>query len=170
MLTPLFKQEKHVSMFNDNEIVDDEDEDEYYVTLLPGSNYEMEFDKDQDWMEYNIPVPKQQHKANLDLVPSSLLVAKSVNGKPSLRLLKVLFDSGGTKTTFNRRCLPDGAMPYLLSIPAIGTTAAGAFNQQQAYDWKIAYFPNLVEAKEDRMHQCNSFRCSNFSIRCYIGT
>jgi hypothetical protein len=67
-------------MFNDNEIVDDEDEDEYYVTQLPGSDYEMEFDKDQDWMEYNIPVLKQQHKANLDLVPSSLLVAKSVNG------------------------------------------------------------------------------------------
>jgi hypothetical protein len=87
-------------MFNDNEIVAD-DEDEYYVTQLPGSDYEMKFDKDQDWMEYNIPVPKQQPKANLDLVPSSLLVAKSVNGKSSLRLLKVLFDSGGTKTLFN---------------------------------------------------------------------
>jgi hypothetical protein len=87
----------------------------------------MEFDEDEDWVECNIPVPKQQPKANLDLAPSSLLAARTINGKPSSRLLKMLFDSGGTKTLFNRRCLPTGATPHMLDAPAIGTTAAGAF-------------------------------------------
>jgi hypothetical protein len=81
--------------------VTSDEEDECHVTQLPGSDYEMEFDEAQDWVEYNIPVPKQQPKANLDLAPSSLLAARTINGKPSSRLLKVLFDSGGTKTFFN---------------------------------------------------------------------
>jgi hypothetical protein len=81
--------------------VTSDEEDEYCVTQLPGSDYEIEFDEDQDWVEYIIPFPKQQPKANLDLAPSSLLAARTINGKPSSRLLKVLFDSGGTKTLFN---------------------------------------------------------------------
>jgi hypothetical protein len=40
--------------------VTSDEEDEHYVTQLPGSDYEMEFDEDQDWVEHNIPVPKQQ--------------------------------------------------------------------------------------------------------------
>jgi hypothetical protein len=128
--------------------VTSDDEDEYYVTQLPGSDYEMEFDEDQDWVEYNIPVPKQQPKANLDLVPSSLLVARTINGKPSLRLLKVLFDSGGTKTLFNRRCLPTGATPYTLDTPAIGTTAAGAFKSTTGVRLEDCVLPEFSRSKK----------------------
>jgi hypothetical protein len=87
-------------MFED--AVASDDEDERCVTQSPGSDCKMEFDKDQDWVECNVPVPKQQPKANQDLVPSSLLAAQTINGKPSSRLLKVLFDSGGTKILVNR--------------------------------------------------------------------
>jgi hypothetical protein len=79
-----------------------DDEDEHHVTQLPGSDCEMEHDEDQDRVEHNIPVPKQQPKANPDLLSSSLIVARTINGKPSLRLLKVLFDSGGTNALFNQ--------------------------------------------------------------------
>ena len=110
MPTLLFFKEKQKSnefecfMLDDNETeaadditvsaVASDDEDEHCLTQLPGSDCEMEFDEDQDWLECNTPVPKQQPKANLDLAPSSSLVAKTVNGKPSLQLLKALFDSG----------------------------------------------------------------------------
>jgi hypothetical protein len=81
--------------------VTSDEEDESCVTQLPGSDHEMEFDKDQDWVEHDIPVPKQQPKANLDLAPSLLLAAQTINGKSSSQSLKVSFDSGGTKTLFD---------------------------------------------------------------------
>jgi hypothetical protein len=70
-------------MFDDTVETDDitvsavtsDDKNEHHVTQLPGSDYKMEFDEDEDWVECNVPVPKQQPKANLDLAPSSLLVA-----------------------------------------------------------------------------------------------
>jgi hypothetical protein len=49
---------------------------------------------------YNIPT---------DLVPSSILVPCTIQGQRSATLLKVLFDSGGTKMFINKHCLPRGA-------------------------------------------------------------
>ena len=46
-------------------VAEDDNEDKCCVAQLPGSDCEMEFDKDQDWMERDIPAPKQQPKANL---------------------------------------------------------------------------------------------------------
>jgi hypothetical protein len=158
------KKEKQTSnefesfMFDDDETAETEDvtvsavasdnEDEHCVTQLPGSDCEMECDEDQDWVECDIPVPKQQPKANPDLVPSSLLVARTINGKPSLRLLKVSFDSGGTKTLFNRRCLPTGATPCLLGTPAIGTTATGNFKSTTGVRLEDCVLPEFSRSKK----------------------
>jgi hypothetical protein len=71
---------------------------------------------------YNIPTPKS---ALRDLVPSSILFARTIQGQCSAVLQKVLFDSGGTKTFINKRCLPRGATPTLLKTPLQGITAAG---------------------------------------------
>ena len=123
----MFDDEKTLGGVSVSTVTEDDDEDERHVTQLPGSDCKMEFDEDQDWMECDVPAPKQQPKANLDPVPSSLLVARTINGKPSLRLLKASFDSGGTKTLFNRRCPPEGATPHKLTTPAVRATAAGTF-------------------------------------------
>jgi len=58
-----------------------------------------------------IPVPQQDTPPaeNVDLSPTSLLVCKLIGGKESSKLLRVLFDSGGTKTMIHRRILPVGA-------------------------------------------------------------
>jgi hypothetical protein len=45
-------------MFEDT--VTSNDKDERCVTQLLSGNYEMKFDEDQDWVEHNVPVPKQQ--------------------------------------------------------------------------------------------------------------
>jgi hypothetical protein len=40
-------------------VTSDEDH-ECHVTQLPGGDHEMEFDEDQDWVECNVPIPKQR--------------------------------------------------------------------------------------------------------------
>jgi hypothetical protein len=78
---------------------------------------------------YNIPTPKNSPR---DLVPSSISVARTIQGQRSATLLKVLFDSGGTKTFINKRCLPRGATPTLLKNPLHGITAAGRLTATRA--------------------------------------
>lgn len=78
--------------------------------------------QDDEYMKYNIPTPKGTPR---DLVPSSIAVVKTIQGQHSATLLKVLFDSGGTKTFINSKCLPRGATPSLLKNPLQGITAAG---------------------------------------------
>jgi hypothetical protein len=63
-----------------------------------------------------------------DFVPSSLLIARSIQGVESKRLLRVLFDSGGTNTLINSSCLPRGATPRrLIDGPTKLKTIAGDF-------------------------------------------
>jgi hypothetical protein len=52
---------------------------------------------------YNVPTPKITPQ---DLVPSYISIAQIIQGQWSATLLKVLFDSGGTKMFINKRCLP----------------------------------------------------------------
>jgi hypothetical protein len=78
---------------------------------------------------YQVPTPKS---APRDLVPSSVSVARTIQGQRSERLLKVLFDSGGTKTFINKRCLPRGATATLLKNPLQGFTAAGRLMANRA--------------------------------------
>jgi hypothetical protein len=78
---------------------------------------------------YQVPTPKS---ARRDLVPSSVSVARTIQGQRSEHLLKVLFDSGGTKTFINKRCLPRGATATLLKNPLQGFTAAGRLMANRA--------------------------------------
>jgi hypothetical protein len=38
-------------------VVASDDEDERCVTQLPGSDYKMEFDEDEDWVEHEVHLP-----------------------------------------------------------------------------------------------------------------
>jgi hypothetical protein len=50
-------------------------------------------------------LPAQQ-EAELDMVPTTLTVAKKVNGRDGRYFFKSLFDSGGTSVMINRKALP----------------------------------------------------------------
>ena len=85
---------------------------------------------DEDWEQYKtfVPVPKAKSTEKKDdLIPCSMLLTRTINEVPSMRLLRVLFDSGGTATMIHRRALPKGCVPSLLDKPITSTTVEGSF-------------------------------------------
>jgi hypothetical protein len=96
-------------------------------------------------LKYSIPTPKG---APRDLVPSSIAVARTIQGQASATMLKVLFDSGGTKTFINRKCLPRGATPALLKNPLVGITAAGRLIANRAVLLRDLILPEFSKAKK----------------------
>ena len=94
-------------------ITDDEDD-----ALYPLSDEELENYNNED-EEYKIfvPVPKARYERNQDLLPVWMMICRSINDTPSTRLLRVLFDSGGTGTMIHRSVLPKGCNPTVLDRP-----------------------------------------------------
>ena len=93
-------------------------------------------------------VPKQQPRNRPTyVVPSSIAVVKTMQNQPSGRLLKVLFDSGGTKTFLNSRCLPKGATPTVMQQPLHGITAAGKFTANCMVGLKDIVLPEFSQTK-----------------------
>jgi Reverse transcriptase (RNA-dependent DNA polymerase) len=58
-------------------------------------------------------------------LPMSFMVARLIGNHTSMRLLRVLFDSGGSCTWINSRALPRGCTPMLLDQPTSSLTLAG---------------------------------------------
>jgi hypothetical protein len=56
-------------------------------------------------------------KNDQNLIPSSMLLACTINNVTSMFLLKMLADSGGTAAILHRRALPKGCTP--LSLPEL---------------------------------------------------
>jgi hypothetical protein len=96
---------------------------------------------------YNIPTPKSTPR---DLEPSSVLVAHTIQGQRSERLLKVLFDSGGTKTFINECCLPQGMTATLLKNLLQGLTADGRLMANRA-----VLLQNIVLPEFSRSNKIN---------------
>jgi hypothetical protein len=93
-------------------------------------------------------VPKQQPRNRpTDVVPSSIAVVKTMQNQQSGWLLKVLFDSGGTKTFLNSRCLPKGATPVMMQQPLVGLTAAGSFTANRMVRLKDIVLPEFSRTK-----------------------
>eukprot|EP00980_Cylindrotheca_fusiformis_P017071 scaffold5237_cov95-Cylindrotheca_fusiformis.AAC.1 len=61
----------------------------------------------------------------------SFLVAKEINGKTSMRLLRVLFDSGGSSTWIHAKVLPNGCTPTCCSNPLRSQMIAGTFESDK---------------------------------------
>jgi hypothetical protein len=106
------------------------------------------FENNEDFKFSPQVVPKQQPKnIPTDVVPSSIAVVKTMQNQPSGRLLKVLFDSGGTKTFLNSRCLPKGATPTIMTTPLHGITAAGRFTANRMVKLKDIILPEFSRTK-----------------------
>ena len=59
---------------------------------------------------------------------SAIMVVKDIQGRPCSRLLKVLFDSGGSKSMCHRRILPKGARIDQPRTRSLMRTLAGTYS------------------------------------------
>ena len=71
------------------------------------------------------PSPKE------DLVPTTMMIIRMIQKTPSGRLLRVLFDSGGTKTMIHSSALPRNCTPRLLSKPMKTNTIQGVMETKR---------------------------------------
>ena len=82
------------------------------------------------------------------VAPMSFIVAKTINGKTSMRLLRALFDSGGSATMIHERCLPKGCQPTLLSNNVTSNTIAGNFTSDKCVHMKEITLPEFDRNKK----------------------
>ncbi|KAL7530913.1 LOW QUALITY PROTEIN: hypothetical protein ACHAXR_008651, partial [Thalassiosira sp. AJA248-18] len=77
---------------------------------------------------YEVPAPKRARtEAAPNLMATSVMVVGLIQNHTSGKLLRVLFDSGGTKTMIHRRALPPGVNPMLLTERMTMSTLAGVY-------------------------------------------
>ena len=82
------------------------------------------------------------------MAPMSFLVARTINEKISMRLLRALFDSGGSATMIHERCLPKGCIPTLLTNNVTSTTIAGNFVSERYVYLKEITLPEFDRNKK----------------------
>ena len=70
----------------------------------------------------NIESPFNTRK---DLVPTTMVIIRMIHKTPSGRLLKALFDSGGTNTMIHASAFPKSCTPRLLERPLKTNTIQG---------------------------------------------
>ena len=80
--------------------------------------------------------------------PMSFIVAKEINGKTSMRLLRALFDSGGSATMIHQRCLPRGCEPTILTNQITSNTIAGNFVSKKSVFLKEITLPEFDRNKK----------------------
>ena len=81
------------------------------------------------------------------MVPSSLLIAQSVQNIPFARPLKILFDTGSDISFINSSCLPKGTVPRILATSSRGLTAAGLFSSKRLVTLKEIVLPEFTRSK-----------------------
>jgi hypothetical protein len=59
-----------------------------------------------------VPVAKTVNVTNPDLVPPTLMVVRKIQNRESGKLLRVLFDSGGSHCVMNMSVLPVGTTTH----------------------------------------------------------
>ena len=91
---------------------------------------------------------EQQYVPTHTPVPMTFLVAKTVNQHTSMRLLKVLLDSGGSATMAHERILPRGCTPTLLDNPTTSTTIAGTFTSKRSVCLRDLVLPEFDRNKK----------------------
>jgi transposase InsO family protein len=87
--------------------------------------------------------------------PMSFIVAKTINGKTSMRLLRALFDSGGSATMIHERCLPKGCQPTVLTNYVTSNTIAGNFTSEKCVHMQEITLPEFDRNK--RIDQQGAF-------------
>lgn len=66
-----------------------------------------------------------------DIIPATMLIARNIQDRTSGRLLKVLFDSGSTRSMINQKALPRNCQPMQLNNPIRANTIQGTFESKE---------------------------------------
>ena len=103
-----------------------------------------------------------------DFVPTTPMIAATINEHSSGRALLALMDSGASNCLIHRRALPPGAVPTLLPRPLSNNTAAGDFAIKS---WVQLSGVNLPEFGRYRINnmQCLVFDAANCEYDLIIG-
>jgi hypothetical protein len=88
-----------------------------------------------------------------DLVPTSLIIAATIQKLHSSIPLKALFDPGSDLTFIHERCIPKGATP-VVSSTTTGTTLAGTFTTSCFVKLEKILFPKFHRSCRIDSHTC----------------
>jgi hypothetical protein len=88
-----------------------------------------------------------------DLVPSSLLITRTIQNTRSLQPFKTLFDPGSDNTFIHERCLPPGATPIVTGTNT-GRTLASTFTTT-----RLAQMENIILPEFHRSRKVDSQEC-----------
>ena len=92
------------------------------------------------------PLPKE------DLVPTTMMIIRMIQKIPSGRLLRVLFDSGGTKTMIHSSALPRNYTPRLLLKPMKTNTIQGVMETKRFVSLDTLILPEFDRSLKVEQH------------------
>ena len=98
-----------------------------------------------------VPTSKQtsENRTKIqDLSPTTLTLVQVIGDMECKRMLRILLDSGGTYTLFNKRAIPQGAKVLPISNPTSKTTVAGNFIPKEKVRIRDLYLPELNKSKK----------------------
>jgi hypothetical protein len=91
-----------------------------------------------------------------DLVPSSLIVATTIQGQRLSQPFKALFDPGSDYTFLYERCLPPGATPTVAGT-STGRTLAGTFVTTRLVKMERIILPEFHRSWKINFQECHVF-------------
>ena len=110
-------------------------------------SFTLDADDDEDFFQFDIPLAPTKQIMSHDMIPSSLLIAESIQGQSFARPLRVLFDSGSDISLLNSSCLPKATPSDSLPMTAKGITAAGTFHSTHTVVLKEIMLPEFSRTK-----------------------
>ena len=108
---------------------------------------------DTHWIDC-FDIEKMEEKDMVEYLPTntaapmSFIVARTINESTSMRLLRALFDSGGSATMIHKRCLPKACKPTKLTNIITSNTIAGNFSSTECVQMKEITLPEFDRNKK----------------------
>ena len=107
---------------------------------------EIEIFNVNDDVIYNVPLPKCKRIATE--TPASVYTASTIGAVQSKQVLRVLVDSGATKTMIKKSVLPRGVEPRKLSTSKVMKTLAVTFAAADTVPLRDTYYLSLTKTEE----------------------
>ena len=106
-------------------------------------------------------MPKMPKPERRDLIPSILLMCRSIQQQESKRLLRVLLDSGGSHSLIHSSVLPKGATPLVLNNVRNVNTIMGSYQANRK-----VYLRDLVLPEFDKTKRIDGLETFVFDSPC----
>ena len=107
-------------------------------------------------INYTVPTPKI-NISEQQLVATTIMVVDTIHNHESTKLLRVLFDPGGSRTTVHRRALPKGVNPMGLNSKTRINTLAGIYESGGEVYTKGLRLPELDKSRSVEGHHALVF-------------